>query len=931
TIVRVNEKYGLFINIGIGVDALCTNTQLDKPVADYQEGGKIDVKVLNVDVGKEQVEVTTRPLASEAKVGDTVEGTVVTQIPAGVFFDAGFSRDLLCPTNFLSKPKEEYSRGEVADLTIMQVDGDRVTVSDKKDVGKPIGSFVRGQEVSGKVVRYTEGLGIFLDVGASREALWRTKGPGATVLPKDAKEYAQGEEVSGLIITRLDVQTQTLEVAMPGAELLKTSLSMENMEVGQEVSGKVAKTMAFGVFVDIGAERDALYAISQLDKPLGDYKVGDELEGLRVVEVDATRQRLAVSTRPLAADFEEGQEVTGKVSKIMDFGLFVDIGASVDALLPTGMLAKDTGEYSEGEVLDDLKVSRVDIQKNQIAVGQKSGGMSSGASLEIDSLEVGAKVPGVVRGIREYGIFVDIGLGRTDALMPNSMLGDVTSAAFKPNQKIEVWIAQVDSSNNRVTVSAVEPTAEMRQRRGRGGGSAGASLDSYIPQGFMIPDPKRHAEIIGREDLMDPEPIPWYEWAEKYPGFIRFQEKDQVITISVRAHGFYGEKELRHSQPAFIPIPAHLQKADAKQPTKDDLRVKYEDQPMPNYDNGIKPEIHIKYRQPPLNDPNWREYPVPDRQPITMDFKADLMQGRKAMTEISTFPQGRLWTYPAAGQTWPAVAESTMLAMARLLHSSTGEETRFGRPAESATPEVPPAKRARSTGLDNRPLQALATNTSQASAVPAPVAEYKLVLLGDAGVGKTSFVKRHLTGEFVKKYRPTEGCEMKKLKFMTSRGPVVFQVWDTAGQDHLAGLRDGYFIGAQCALVFFDVTKRESHQNLSKWVMDLRKVAGDIPVVVVGNKVDAANRVVKAQEGSLIMRKLKVQYYDLSVRTRFNTEAPLLFLSKRLMGDSNIRLIPEPGSRPPELALPSAAEQRRAARELTEALNVPINDSDDDL
>ncbi|CAE7835488.1 ispH [Symbiodinium sp. CCMP2592] len=622
TIARVNPEYGLFINIGIGIDALCTPSQLDKAIEEYKEGDKISVKVANVDVVKEQVAVTTRPLASQAKVGEKVEGTMLSESKAGIFFDAGYSRDFLAPNNLLSKPKDEYTRGEVADLTVMQVDGDRVTVSDKEDVGKPVGSFVRGQEVAGKVVRYMDSVGIFMDIGASRDALWRTKGPGATVLPKEPQEYAAGEEVSGLIVTRLDAAAQTLEVAMPGAELVATSLSMETLKVGEEVSGTVTKTIAFGVFVDIGAERDALYAISQLEKPLSDYQPGDKLEGLRVTEVDAQRQRLGVSARPVAGEYEVGQEVTGKVTKIMEFGLFVDIGASVDALAPTALLSGDTSEYTEGQVLEDLKVTRVDIPGNKIAVGQQAGAGDSEATTSIDKLEVGSKVSGVVRGIREYGIFVDIGLGRMDALMPNSMLGDVTSAAFKPNQKIEVYIAQVDAAQNRVTVSAVEPTAEMRQRRGRGsGGSTGASLDSYIPQGFMIPDPKRHAEIIGREDLMDPEPIPWYEWAEKFPGFIRFNEKDQVITISVRAHGFYGEKELRQAFPAHLPVPAHLQKADAKPATKEDFFVKLEDQPMPNYDVGIKPEIHTKYRQPPLNDPNWREFPVPDRKPITMDFK----------------------------------------------------------------------------------------------------------------------------------------------------------------------------------------------------------------------------------------------------------------------------------------------------------------------
>lgn len=50
----------------------------------------------------------------------------------------------------------------------------------------------------------------------------------------------------------------------------------------------------------------------------------------------------------------------------------------------------------------------------------------------------------------------------------------------------------------------------------------------------------------------------------------------------------------------------------------------------------------------------------------------------------------------------------------------------------------------------------------------------------------------------------SQGCEMRKLKLQTSRGLVLFEIWDTAGQEHLQGLRDGYFIGAQGAIVFFD-------------------------------------------------------------------------------------------------------------------------------
>ena len=71
---------------------------------------------------------------------------------------------------------------------------------------------------------------------------------------------------------------------------------------------------------------------------------------------------------------------------------------------------------------------------------------------------------------------------------------------------------------------------------------------------------------------------------------------------------------------------------------------------------------------------------------------------------------------------------------------------------------------------------------------------FKLVLVGDGGVGKTTFVKRHLTGEFEKKYVATLGVEVHPLVFHTNRGALRFNVWDTAGQEKFGGLRDGYYI-----------------------------------------------------------------------------------------------------------------------------------------
>ena len=73
-----------------------------------------------------------------------------------------------------------------------------------------------------------------------------------------------------------------------------------------------------------------------------------------------------------------------------------------------------------------------------------------------------------------------------------------------------------------------------------------------------------------------------------------------------------------------------------------------------------------------------------------------------------------------------------------------------------------------------------------------PQVQLKLVLVGDGGTGKTTFVKCHLTCEFEKKYVATLGVEVHPLEFHTNRGPIKFSVWDTAGQEKFGGLRDGY-------------------------------------------------------------------------------------------------------------------------------------------
>jgi len=158
-----------------------------------------------------------------------------------------------------------------------------------------------------------------------------------------------------------------------------------------------------------------------------------------------------------------------------------------------------------------------------------------------------------------------------------------------------------------------------------------------------------------------------------------------------------------------------------------------------------------------------------------------------------------------------------------------------------------------------------------------PVATFKLVMVGDGGVGKTTFIKRHISGEFEKRYIATLGVEVHPLIFYTNRGVMRFNVWDTAGQEKFGGLRDGYYIQGQCAIIMFDVTSRVTYKNVPNWHRDLHRVCENIPMVLCGNKVDIKDRKVKAK--SIVFHRKKeppVLRYQRQVKLQLRKAIPLV-------------------------------------------------------
>jgi len=126
----------------------------------------------------------------------------------------------------------------------------------------------------------------------------------------------------------------------------------------------------------------------------------------------------------------------------------------------------------------------------------------------------------------------------------------------------------------------------------------------------------------------------------------------------------------------------------------------------------------------------------------------------------------------------------------------------------------------------------------------------KVVVLGDAGVGKTSLVKQYVHGNFDPVYKPTIGADfLTKDVNLPGQGKLKLQIWDTAGQERFRSMAVSFYRGADACVLVYDICDAETFQHLEMWMKEfLENVGGDIgtedfPFVVLGNKADKTEEI----------------------------------------------------------------------------------------
>eukprot|EP00005_Dracoamoeba_jomungandri_P010844 CAMPEP_0174274856 /NCGR_PEP_ID=MMETSP0439-20130205/59502_1 /TAXON_ID=0 /ORGANISM="Stereomyxa ramosa, Strain Chinc5" /LENGTH=206 /DNA_ID=CAMNT_0015366899 /DNA_START=37 /DNA_END=657 /DNA_ORIENTATION=+ len=151
---------------------------------------------------------------------------------------------------------------------------------------------------------------------------------------------------------------------------------------------------------------------------------------------------------------------------------------------------------------------------------------------------------------------------------------------------------------------------------------------------------------------------------------------------------------------------------------------------------------------------------------------------------------------------------------------------------------------------------------------------FKLLIIGDSGVGKSSILLRFTDDEFDEEHPCTIGVDfaVKVLRFEDKK--IQLTIWDTAGQEKFRALTSSYYRGTQGIVLVYDVTDRDSFLHLEIWLKEIEMYCNNPEVVklLVGNKIDKANRKVTREEGKAFAQERSMVFIECSAKTKLGIQ-----------------------------------------------------------
>jgi len=164
---------------------------------------------------------------------------------------------------------------------------------------------------------------------------------------------------------------------------------------------------------------------------------------------------------------------------------------------------------------------------------------------------------------------------------------------------------------------------------------------------------------------------------------------------------------------------------------------------------------------------------------------------------------------------------------------------------------------------------------------------FKILLIGDSGVGKSCLLLRFADDTYTESYISTIGVDFKIRTIDLDGKTIKLQIWDTAGQERFRTITSSYYRGSHGVILVYSVVDRASFSNVEKWVLEVDRYAtNNVKKLLVGTKSDLANqRVVPAEEGQALAEKLKIPILETSAKTSSNVNEAFLRMAMEIKKD----------------------------------------------
>ena len=158
---------------------------------------------------------------------------------------------------------------------------------------------------------------------------------------------------------------------------------------------------------------------------------------------------------------------------------------------------------------------------------------------------------------------------------------------------------------------------------------------------------------------------------------------------------------------------------------------------------------------------------------------------------------------------------------------------------------------------------------------------FKVILIGDSSVGKTNLLSRFVKNEFNSQSKPTVGVDFFSKTVTIDKKSVKAQIWDTAGQERFKAFSSAYYNGSHGAIIAYDVTNKESFENVKTWITELRThlELSNLVVMLIGNKTDLENqRQVTEEQGRSLSEQLDFFFMETSALKNSTNEVSKAFM-----------------------------------------------------